>query len=266
MTYRSKLSLIFTTFTILFFNVNALSFAQNNIQLCYYSDDPTYQNNDPSSQLNIEFYYEWSVPSYYESSTGLVLATRTGSYFLNVAPNSSSMGNYGVWASAEPIGITSGSHTNFTILSSGTGGVGAHPCKTISLGDVGPSSTAFTQPGIDTGSQQGLIVPIDSQGNEATTLNDGLQIWGIDVEGNGFLVVSLDSQDVSEIPTNPDTNLPIYLNPLLGVGFYVLQGGPLQVNFGPNSEGWVDVVIFSRDLEILDQHRWNVNDVLYPDN
>jgi len=129
---------------------------------------------------------------------------------------------------------------------------------------TGPAPAPPPLPGLFTNSQQGLLVPVDPNGFETGTVEAGLQIWLIDDNAEGFVAFYLSVDEFNNLPTSPESYVTIAEED--GYGLYVLTSGDLQVNFGPTPDGWVDVVVFDRDLNITNTYRWNVLDVLFPEN
>jgi len=128
---------------------------------------------------------------------------------------------------------------------------------------VAGSSAPAPPPGLPTNSQQGLIIPVNDTSNDSGA-NQGLEIWAITEQGEGFLAVDLSTEEFASLPTDLEEYETVFEDEDSRVGFYVLPGGALQVNLGPNSEGWVDSIVFDRDFNVTNTYRWNVNDILYP--
>jgi hypothetical protein len=89
----------------------------------------------------------------------------------------------------------------------------------------------------------------------------GLDVWGIDANGEGFKAFYVSGETLNSLPPLPDENLLIEATADGYIALYRLTTGEYQINIGPDIEGNVQVVIFTgippsniyrRDFNIYD--------------
>ena len=73
----------------------------------------------------------------------------------------------------------------------------------------------------------------------------GLDVWGIDDEGNGFKAFYVSGETLSNLPESPEENTLIASTEDEYISLYQLTTGEYQINIGPDIEGNVQVVIFT---------------------
>jgi hypothetical protein len=136
------------------------------------------------------------------------------------------------------------------IISDPTGAEQVYAKYTIYMCDTDePKVDApFTLPGLPTNTLQGFIMPPDPAAEEPS-----FELWVVDADGNGQKALDLTPAQLAELPELPETNQLIASGE--GYAFYVLTTGEFQVNYGPTTDGWYDVVVFNRDFEVTNTYR-----------
>lgn len=75
-------------------------------------------------------------------------------------------------------------------------------------------------------------------------------VYGVDENSRGFVALTASPAEIGRIPEMPDMNTLIKRSDIVtiedgGYALYRLSSGELQVNIGPDDEGYVYYVIFS---------------------
>jgi hypothetical protein len=85
----------------------------------------------------------------------------------------------------------------------------------------------------------------------------GIQVYAVDSNGSGLLVISVTDSELASYPDNPDSNTRIANSDDGKITLYKLTSGEYQVNAGPDAEGKVISVIFTGRGDVY-MHEFNV--------
>lgn len=128
----------------------------------------------------------------------------------------------------------------------------------VEVGDDPALSDGRLNPGF--GDLTAVIYPWDGAGNPA------IHIYGVNENSQGYILLALSEADLADLPKNPPENLLIAQIDNPPVAVYLLTTGEYQINIGPDAGGEVSEIIFTGLPPVnLQQHSYNINDILYPD-
>lgn len=177
---------------------------------------------------------------------------------------------FAVFKDAVPFPVFADEGTDFTVttpldLVVGTCSIIALPVTPVPI--IGQTTVTVNtpeppKPGINTGKAPILIV--NEGESDPITQHYDLAVWDYDpVAGQGFKAVSATVAEIDAFIAKglpQDTPLATSSNGLINV--YVLKNGNLQVNWGPDGSGNVNVVIFTRGIRFVESYSFNVKDSL----
>jgi hypothetical protein len=101
---------------------------------------------------------------------------------------------------------------------------------------------------------QGTVAPTyDWDSNVA-----GLKVWEIDGSGEGQTSLELSPDFLASLPLSVEANTEFAVSDDGLTRFYVLTTGEYQINFGPDAEGKVSVVVFNRGFQVTNSYEFQL--------
>lgn len=267
---------ILTIFTMLFATVLLLAFsstpAQAQVTLCSYGATGTVTANEAVTNIGVEF----SLPAGaiyrdpFSSTNQVAQGGSIGQGWQNpdVVLASGQTGNVnapiGLVQSNVPPTVTGIGSTNYPtfpyILGNVTSNVTLAGGCAVAATPATVEVVEVVAPAVIPIPQYRLVgnVQLDTLEGFVNTPANGsnLEIWVVDGNGNGVPGAVFTAEELAAFPTSPESNTELASGS--GFAFYVLTTGEYQINYGPTADGWIDVVIFNRDFEVVNQSRFSI--------
>jgi hypothetical protein len=246
------IALVLSVYTFTFLQTSPIQ-ADEDLQFCTYTATVTIRNDKNGGR---EIYSFWNGMQFPIGTpviiNGEVVASSTYTYsgdvVMHIPANATATTSVSITASAPPsyygiwavfdLTLPSPYFTDATLI--------GQPLLTSDC--AGPLNKIMVE------AVQASIVPSFDWGGDSA----GLKVWAVDSSGSGQTTLELSPDFLASLPANVETNTEFAVSDDGLTRFYLLDTGEYQINFGPDHEGKVSVVVFDRGFNVTNSYQFQL--------